>query len=456
MYDTGGLSLKVGGHMAGMKCDMGGAAGVVGATLALAEGGFRHGVVCAAGLVENAIGPTAYRPDDILDMHSGHTVEVNNTDAEGRLVLADAASYIGREYDVEVIIDMATLTGAQLIATGHRHAGIVSNRGGLEAAAVAAGLASGDMTFPMPFAPEFYQHEFRSKVADMKNSVADRMNAQSACAAQFVYSHIDDLDIPWLHVDIAGPAFRDERGTGFGVALVACSSCTSLKKADLAAVVKTRWPMPSDPTTPTALDRLVRDGSDADVRRFLLLLQPPEVADLLEALENRPEDRNRVFQAIVGREKSEVLADMDDGAAADILEDLPVEEAAELIGGMHSDDAVDVLQEMDEDKQEQVLEQIEPEDREELREILTYPEDSAGGIMQIELVAANAADWTAQQRRSRRFAARGTRSASSTRSSWSTTTNTGLVGWLTERADPRRRRHAACTRSRSRSRSRPT
>ena len=221
IYDTGGLSLKVGGHMAGMKCDMGGAAAAAGATLALAAGGFRHKVTCVLGLVENAIGPDSYRPDDILEMHSGKTVEINNTDAEGRLVLADAASYIARKHKLTALVDLATLTGAQLIATGKRHAAVVSNRDGLEAAAIAAGKRSGDLVAPLPFAPEFFQSNLRSPVADMRNSVKDRMDAQSSCAGQFIYSHIDDLDLPWLHVDLAGPAFRAERGTGFGVALVA-------------------------------------------------------------------------------------------------------------------------------------------------------------------------------------------------------------------------------------------
>jgi len=221
MYDTGGLNIKTGGHMYGMKCDMGGAAAAVGGFFALAASGFKEAVVCAAGLVENAVGPDSYRPDDILDMHSGHTVEINNTDAEGRLVLGDACSYVSRKFKPAFVMDLATLTGAQLIATGHRHAGIVTNRAGLECATMAAGRSSGDLVFPMPFAPEFYQNEFRSKVADMRNSVADRMNAQSACAGQFVYSHIDDLDQPWLHVDLAGPAFRDGRATGYGVALIA-------------------------------------------------------------------------------------------------------------------------------------------------------------------------------------------------------------------------------------------
>ena len=220
VYDTGGLSIKVGNNMPGMKCDMGGAAAVTGAALALASNKHKDAVVAAVALAENAIGPDAYRPDDVLKMHSGHTVEIYNTDAEGRLVLADAASYAARKFKPDAIIDMATLTGAQLIATGVRHAGVVSNRQGLENAATRAGKKSGDLVFPMPFAPEFYQSNFASKIADMKNSVINRMDAQSSCAGQFVYNHIDDLDIPWLHVDLAGPAFRDERGTGFGVALV--------------------------------------------------------------------------------------------------------------------------------------------------------------------------------------------------------------------------------------------
>jgi probable aminopeptidase NPEPL1 len=218
VYDTGGLSLKPTTGMSGMKADMGGAAAAVAATLALARSGERVHVVCAAALAENAIGPDAYRNDDILTLHSGKTVEINNTDAEGRLLLADALSYVARKHKPAMVMDMATLTGAQLVATGVRHAAVVSNRAGLETLALEVGRSSGDLTWPLPFAPELYQDEFKSKVADMKNSVANRMNAQSSCAAQFVYSHIQDLDLPWLHVDLAGPAFRDERATGFGVA----------------------------------------------------------------------------------------------------------------------------------------------------------------------------------------------------------------------------------------------
>lgn len=220
VYDTGGLSLKPTSGMCTMKADMAGAAAVVGAFRVLAKTGCRHRVVALAPLAENSIGSSSYRPDDILTLHSGHTVEINNTDAEGRLLLADAVSLAARSYSPLAIIDAATLTGAQLIATGERHAAVISNRQELETIAIEAGRLSGDLVFPLPFCPEFYQSEFESQVADMKNSVKSRMNAQSSCAAQFVYSHIDDIDVPWLHIDLAGPAFRGERATGYGVALL--------------------------------------------------------------------------------------------------------------------------------------------------------------------------------------------------------------------------------------------
>ena len=117
-------------------------------------------------------------------------------------------------------MDAATLTGAQLIATGVQHAAVVSNREGIEHTAVETGRSSGDLACSLLFAPEIFQDEFKSEVADMRNSVSNRMNAQSTCAGQFVYAHIDDLDTPWLHIDLAGPAFRGKRGTGYGVALM--------------------------------------------------------------------------------------------------------------------------------------------------------------------------------------------------------------------------------------------
>ncbi|RMG16748.1 MAG: leucyl aminopeptidase family protein [Planctomycetota bacterium] len=220
VYDTGGLNLKTGGHMAGMKCDMGGGAAVAGAFRALAGERCDYRVVALVPLAENAIGPGSYRPDDILHLHSGKTVEINNTDAEGRLLLADGVSWAARQVKADLVVDAATLTGAQLLATGKRHAAVVSNRAGLEELAVRCGYAVGDPCHPLPFAPEFFQPEFKSAVADMRNSVKDRLNAQTSCAAQFVYSHIQELDLPWLHVDLAGPAFPGQRATGYGVALL--------------------------------------------------------------------------------------------------------------------------------------------------------------------------------------------------------------------------------------------
>jgi len=203
-----------------MKGDMAGAAAVLGAFRAAARLGWKgplHAVLC---LAENAVGPEATRPDDVLTLYSGKTVEVNNTDAEGRLVLGDGVAWAARRLNPKVIVDMATLTGAQLTATGRRHAALVCSDDALEARAVEAGRRSGDLTHPLPFCPEFFRKEFKSKVADMKNSVADRANAQSSCAGQFVYNHLAPWKGPWLHVDIAGPATSLERGTGYGVALL--------------------------------------------------------------------------------------------------------------------------------------------------------------------------------------------------------------------------------------------
>ncbi len=220
-YDTGGLNIKVGGNMASMKCDMGGSAAVLGAFRVLAAHGCSHTVSLVMCMAENAIGPASYKPDDILEMHSGKTVEINNTDAEGRLLLADGVSYAARVLECDVVIDAATLTGAQLVTTGKLHGAVFSNDEELEQLVVSSGYASGDPAHAMLFVPELLQEEFRSRVADMTNSVGNRMNAQSSCAAQFVYSHIADTRVKWCQIDLAGPAFPFGRGTGYGVALLA-------------------------------------------------------------------------------------------------------------------------------------------------------------------------------------------------------------------------------------------
>ncbi len=188
--------------------------------------------------------------------------------------------------------------------------------------------------------------------------------------------------------------------------------------------------MTVDGPTPTALERLVREGEDVDIRRLLILLQPPEIADIVEAL-RRAEDRTRVLRVMTGRDRSDVVRDMDDAVRAELMEDLSVQEAADVVGEMQSDDAADVLQDFDEEKQEAVLQQIEAEDRADLRKILAYPEDSAGGIMQTELVAVRE-DWTVAQaveeiRRTRH-------EVGELHEIFVVDTEQRLRGWLTERA----------------------
>ncbi|CAB9505507.1 Probable cytosol aminopeptidase [Seminavis robusta] len=222
VYDTGGLSLKPKTGMCGMKADMGGSAGLLGGFVSAVKAGYPNKLVYLVCMAENAIGPSAFRNDDILTMYSGKTVEVNNCDAEGRLVLGDGVAHASKHIEnLDLIVDMATLTGAQMVTTGQKHAGILTNKAELEVKAVAAGLQSGDLAYPMLYAPELLKKEFNSKVADMKNSVKDRSNAQSSCAGHFIEAHLDEnYEGGWLHVDMAGPATENERGTGYGVGLV--------------------------------------------------------------------------------------------------------------------------------------------------------------------------------------------------------------------------------------------
>jgi probable aminopeptidase NPEPL1 len=221
VYDTGGLSIKGKTSMPGMKGDMGGAAAVLGAFHAACAARVSHAITAVLCLAENAVGPEATRPDDILHMKSGKTVEINNTDAEGRLVLADGVAWITENHDLDALFDLATLTGAALVATGKVHAALYCNDAGLEDRVVRAGRRVGEPCHPLIYAPELFRKEFASKVADMKNSVADRANAQSSCAGQFVGNHLPKDPPPWCHIDLAGPAWgADDRGTGYGVGLL--------------------------------------------------------------------------------------------------------------------------------------------------------------------------------------------------------------------------------------------
>ena len=223
-FDSGGLSIKPGGAMMGMKGDMAGAAAVTGTMLALASRKARVNAVGVIGLVENMPGGDATRPDDVLTTLSGQTVEVLNTDAEGRLVLADALTYTQRRFAPKFVIDLATLTGAIVQALGFEHAGVFSNDDQLVQRIQSAGRYTGERVWQLPLDP-FYDKMIKSKIADMKN--IGGANSGSITAAQFLKRFIEK-NTPWAHLDIAGVAWQDGEqkpttpswGTGWGVRLL--------------------------------------------------------------------------------------------------------------------------------------------------------------------------------------------------------------------------------------------
>jgi len=223
VYDTGGLSLKTKFTMPGMKRDCAGAAACLGAFRTMVKGGFSQRLHCVLCLAENAVGNGAMRPDDIITLYSGKTVEVNNTDAEGRLVLGDGVAFATKDLRANIVVDLATLTGSQTVTTGKFHAGVLSNDEKWERYCVEAGKNSGDHAYPIIYCPEFQFTEFASYVADMKNSVNDRSNAQTSCAGIFIHSHLESgFEFPGVavHLDIAGPAVSCERGTAWGVSFL--------------------------------------------------------------------------------------------------------------------------------------------------------------------------------------------------------------------------------------------
>jgi probable aminopeptidase NPEPL1 len=220
IYDTGGLSLKSKVGMPGMKGDMAGAAAVLCAFEACVRLQIPVEISAILCLAENSIGPLALRNDDIITMKSGRTVEVNNTDAEGRLVLADGVFFAAKTVQPRLIIDCATLTGASAVSVGKKMAAMMSNCGETEEYAIQRSRYIGDVVFPIPYAPELHKNEFYSTVADMKNSVKDRSNAQASCAGQFIANHLPDAGPKWLHIDMSGPSKSQGRATGFGTALL--------------------------------------------------------------------------------------------------------------------------------------------------------------------------------------------------------------------------------------------
>jgi leucyl aminopeptidase len=219
-FDSGGLSLKTAAGMMTMKTDMSGAAAVMAAVSACGELGVEAAVTAIAMVTENMPGPNAVKPGDVFRARNGLTVEVLNTDAEGRLVLADGLS-LAAELEPDAIVDVATLTGAQVVALGRGIGALFGNDQELIDGLAAAGASAGEPLWPMPL-PEDYADDIDSEIADMKNMGRADREAGAIAAAMLLSRFVGDT--PWAHLDIAGPARAAESsgylvrgGTGFGV-----------------------------------------------------------------------------------------------------------------------------------------------------------------------------------------------------------------------------------------------
>jgi len=220
-FDTGGISLKPGAGMQEMKMDMSGAAAVLEATAAIAELELPLNLIALVPTTENMPSGTAIKPGDIITQYNGKTVEVNNTDAEGRLILADALAY-AVELGAERLVDIATLTGAVEVALGSTYAGLISNDDGLAATVTSASEATGELSWRLPLHPE-YKELMKGTVADLSN-LGKKRKAGTITAASFLEEFVGET--PWAHLDIAGSAWdigREYVGNepnGFGVRLL--------------------------------------------------------------------------------------------------------------------------------------------------------------------------------------------------------------------------------------------
>jgi leucyl aminopeptidase len=221
-FDTGGVSIKPAAGMEDMKGDMGGAACVTGLMLALAKRKAKCNVIGAIGIVENAIDGAAQRPGDVVKSMSGQTIAVLNTDAEGRLVLADVLWYVQEKFKPKFMVNLATLTGAIMVALGKEHAGLFSNNDELSTRISDAGYATGEKVWRMPLTPA-YDKLIDSDIADVKN-IGGRL-AGAITAAQFLQRFVNK--VPWAHLDVAGTAMDAEKsainqswGSGWGVRLL--------------------------------------------------------------------------------------------------------------------------------------------------------------------------------------------------------------------------------------------
>lgn len=224
-FDTGGISLKPGNGMEEMKMDMGGAAAVVGTMKTLALRNARCNVIGAVGLAENMASSNAYRPADVLKSYCGKTIEIINTDAEGRLVLADTLSYIQEQYKPKTIIDLATLTGAMMVALGNEYCGVYANDDALWDQMNGASTTTGEKLWRMPL-DKVWSDSMKGTFADLQNlSKLGRWGGANS-AASFIEYFIED-GVKWAHMDIAGVAWTKSAkptvpkyGTGFGVRLL--------------------------------------------------------------------------------------------------------------------------------------------------------------------------------------------------------------------------------------------
>ena len=224
-FETGGISLKPGPGMQDMKGDMGGSAAVVGAMASIAKRKAKANVIGLVGLVENMPDGNAQRPGDIVKAAAGKTIEIQNTDAEGRLVLCDVLWYAQKKFNPKAMVDLATLTGAIIISLGNEHAGLFSNSDELSAKLTMAGKAEGEPVWRLPLGPG-YDKQIDSEVADMKN-IGAAGNAGSITAAQFLQRFVDD-GRAWAHLDIAGTAWKPGNdnpleptwATGWGVRIL--------------------------------------------------------------------------------------------------------------------------------------------------------------------------------------------------------------------------------------------
>jgi leucyl aminopeptidase len=220
-FDTGGISLKPGAGMQEMKYDMSGAAAVLESVAAIAELGLAIDLVAVVPSTENMPSGSAIKPGDVITQYNGKTVEVNNTDAEGRLILADALAY-AVELGAERLVDLATLTGAVVIALGSTYAAVIANDDDLAADVARAGEESGELTWRLPLHPEF-KAMMKGTVADLSN-LASKRKAGTITAASFLEEFVGET--PWAHIDIAGTAWEVGReytgneASGFGVRLL--------------------------------------------------------------------------------------------------------------------------------------------------------------------------------------------------------------------------------------------